>query len=146
LRAENYFASIILLYSFIENLLIWLVYAKILWDRAERGLSKKDVVIIRNWCNQLSFHSALHHAFSVRLFDSSLFERVNKVKEERNRIVHQMWLYEHRDKRHILRKKLEKLARVANELVSIFNKLARKTGADRKYAFFVVRPKRGILV
>src|SRR6266481_3659405 len=50
-ETENYFASIILLYSFIENLLIWLVYAKLLWNRAGRNLSKKDVVIIRNWCN-----------------------------------------------------------------------------------------------
>jgi hypothetical protein len=94
-RVEEYFTSIVLLYSFIENILVWLVYAKLLWDRAERGLSKKHVLIIRNYCNQLSFHSALQLAFAVRLFDSRIFQRVSKVKEERNRMLHQLWLYEH---------------------------------------------------
>jgi hypothetical protein len=145
-RVEEYFTSIVLLYSFIENILVWLVYAKLLWDRAERGLSKKHVLIIRNYCNQLSFHSALQLAFAVRLFDSRIFERVSKVKEERNRMLHQLWLYEHRKKRHVLRKKLEQLARIANELVRVFNKLVRKTGADRTYSLFIVRPKKGILV
>ena len=145
-QVEEYFTSIVLLYSFIENLLIWLVYAKLLWDRAGSGLGKKDVVIIREYCNQLSFHSASQLAFAVRVFDSQTFERVNAVKLERNRIVHQFWLYEHRKKRHILRKKLEKLAGIANELVSTFNKLVRKTGADRTYRFFIIRPKKGFLI
>lgn len=145
-HVEEYFASIVLLYSFIENMLIWLVYAKLLWDRAGRGLSEKDVLRIRDYCNQLSFHSALQLAFAVRVFDSKIFERVNTVKQERNRVVHQFWLYEHRKKRHILRKKLEKLARIANELVGVFNKLVRKTGADRTYSFFIIRPRKGFLV
>ena len=145
-QVEEYFTSIVLLYSFIENLLVCLVYVKLLWDRAGGRVSKKDVVIIRDYCNQLSFHSALQLAFAVRLLDLRTFARVNAVKQERNTIVHQFWLYEHRKDRRILRKKLEKLARIANELVGTFNKLVRKTGADRTYSFFIVRPKKGILV
>jgi hypothetical protein len=145
-QVEEYFTSIVLLYSFIENLLIWLVYAKLLWDRADCRVSTKDVVTIRNYCNQLSFHSALQLAFAVRVFDSRTFERVNAVKLERNLVIHQFWLYEHRKKRRILRKKLEKLAGIANELVDAFNKLVRKIGADRTYRFFIIRSKKGILV
>jgi len=78
----------VLLYSFIENLLICLVYVKLLWDRAARRVSKKGVVIIWDYCNQLSFHSALQLAFAVHLLDSRSFDRVNAVKLERHRVVH----------------------------------------------------------
>jgi len=32
-RKEKYFDNIVLLYSFIENLLKWLIFVKVLWDK-----------------------------------------------------------------------------------------------------------------
>jgi len=36
---ERYFEEIIMLYSFIENLLKWLVFVKILWQKSDKELT-----------------------------------------------------------------------------------------------------------
>ena len=37
---ERYFEEIIMLYSFIENLLKWLVFVKILWQKSDKELTQ----------------------------------------------------------------------------------------------------------
>ena len=113
-RKTRYFESIALLYSFIEDLLKWLVFIKIVWNKSEKGVMPDgEWEQLKQCCNQLNFYQLLNTGLSVDLFTYSFFRRLDKVRIERNQLVHQYWLYAHKGKGHILRKKLEKLASVA---------------------------------
>lgn len=134
---ERYFEQIVLLYSFIENLLKWLVFIKILWDKTEKGSIVKQLGKVKKFCKRLTFINALNMAYSIDLIDFKLYEKLDSIREERNDIVHQLWIYTHRDNKLVLRKKLEKLAHTANKLVGIFNKLTDEIGVDDVYDMFL---------
>lgn len=134
---ERYFEEIILLYSFIENLLKWLVFVKILWQKSDKELTQKEANKLRSFCKKLNFYNALYMAFSISLIDFNLYKRIDMIREERNNVIHQFWMYSHRNNLLVLRKKLEKLAGVANQLVGIFNQLAQEVGIDEVYEIFL---------
>jgi len=123
-KTEEYFEGVILLYSFIENLLKWLVCVELLWKGAS-SLPRK-----------LDFYDAQCKALTLKLITQTQFKRIDSIRKERNNVVHQFWLWRHRGNRSVLRRKLEKLARIANDLVGVFNTLTRKVGVDEVYGFF----------
>ena len=51
----------------------------------------------------------------------------------RNNMVHQFWLYAHRGDNRVIRKKLEKVAQVASDLIELFNDLGEEVGVDEYY-------------
>ena len=51
--------------------------------------------------------------------------------------MHQFWLHAHREDTSALRRKLESLATVANDLVGIFNDLTEEIGVDEAYEVFL---------
>ena len=132
-KKEKYFQDVILLYSFVENLLKWLVFTKILWDKSERGLDQDEIKAIGKYCQRLTFHSSSHMALSLNLIDFKLYKTIDDIRNQRNTVVHQFWIYSHRNNRLVLRKKLEKLAAVANQLVGVFNDLTNEMGVDFVY-------------
>jgi hypothetical protein len=134
---ERYFEEIIMLYSFIENLLKWLVFVKILWQKSDKELTQKEANKLRSFCKKLNFYNALYMAFSIDLIDFSLYKRIDMIREERNNVIHQFWMYSHRNNLLVLRKKLEKLAGVASQLVGIFNQLTQEVGVDEVYEIFL---------
>ena len=101
---------------------------------------------LKDFCNQQGFYALIRLGLAVDLVDIALFRRLEAVRLERNSIIHQFWLYQNRSNRLVLRKKLEKLAGVANALVGLFDDLVQETGADRSYAIFTIQPKKGILI
>lgn len=111
-RAEKYFESVILLYSLVENLLVWLLYVNTLWEIYSKPvkISSKDMEDAERFFQRLSFYNATWMALSTKLIDLDLWRRVDKLRKERNDIVHQLWLYEHRGGTSQLGKKLEELA------------------------------------
>ncbi len=127
-QRDKYFDSIVLLYSFIENLLKSMVYVKLLWNKSSRNIRHKEVKAVRQYCKNMNFFVALQTAFLLDLIDWKLYSRIDAVRKERNDIIHQFWLYAHRGNRLVLRKKLEKLVGVANDLTGSFSKLANKVG------------------
>jgi len=136
---EKYFQGIILLYSFIENILKWLVFVKILWEKADKELPEEEVNSLQSFCKKLSFYNALNIALSIDLIDFRLYKRINAIREERNNVIHQFWIYRQRNNLLVLRKKLEKLARVSNQLVGIFNQLTQEIGIEEIYEIFLYR-------
>jgi len=137
-QADKYFEGIVLLYSFIENLLKWLAWIELLWISAERrDLRPGDWKPVHDYAKSLSFYNAQQLAFSLNLLDRKLFTDLDTIRRERNDVVHQFWVYAHRGNRLVLRKKLEKLAGTANRLVGVFNKLVRKVGVDEVYELFL---------
>ena len=125
--------SVALLYSFIENILKWLAYANGLWQLSEKAMGVEEMKAVRNYCKRLSFYQASNSAYLAGLLDFDLFVRIESIREERNKVIHQFWIYEHRGNRGTIRKKLEKLANTANQLARIFNKLTKKIGVDEVY-------------
>jgi hypothetical protein len=145
-QKERYLAGILMLYSFIEKLLVLLTYTKILWENSEKTLHRRHQLVLKEFCNHQEFYSVVRLALAVRLIDIALFRRLEAVRVERNSIIHQFWLYQHRENRLVLRKKLEKLAHLANDLISVFNALVEETGADESYDIFTIRAGKGMLV
>lgn len=132
-KKEKYFENIALLYSFMENVLKWLVYANALWTRSAKKITPKDLREIRNYCKKLNFFGAISVAYIDGLIDLKLYERLHKIREERNTIIHKFWIYQRKGDLRVFRKKLEKLATTANSLVGVFNRLTKKIGVDEVY-------------
>jgi len=130
---EKYFEGIVLLYSFIENLLKWLVFVKLLWEKSDNVLGDKEINTIKTFAKNLRFYDVLRIAYGVGLIDFGLFRNLDDTRRDRNDIVHQFWLYTHRKDIGELRTKLETLAANANDLVEIFNRLTEKIGVDEVY-------------
>ena len=97
------------------------------------GMDKANVGI----CKNLTFHNALNIGFAIDLFDRDLFQKIESIRGERNNILHQLWIYEHWNKVSVLRKRLENLAKVSNELVGIFNGLTGEIGIEAIYKMFL---------
>ena len=133
---ERYFAGLILLYSLIENLVKWMVFVKLLWE-FNRELSNREILNHRIFCKRLSFYNALQISFSIGLFDWKFFKRLDGIRIERNDVIHQLWLYTHRGDYRVLRKKLEKVARVTDQLLDVFNALTEIVGVDEVYELFL---------
>ena len=136
-KKEEYFHSIVLLYSLIENLLKWLVCMKVLWDKAQKALHPDEVKAVREFCRRMTYYTALQVALSVNLIDLKLYKRLDQIRMERNDLIHQFWLYSHRDNRLVLRKKLEKLSNSANTLIGVFNSLTKDIGLEDIYQLFL---------
>ena len=142
----RYFESIALLHSFIEDMLRWLVFTQIIWNKSEKGVMPDgELEQLRQYCNQLSLYQLLNLGLSVDLLSYSLFRKLDAVRIERNQLVHQYWLYLHKGKTHILRKKLEKLAKVANALVGKLNDLIEETGMDKSYGFLDIKEGKNLI-
>ncbi len=52
------------------------------------------------------------------------------MRVERNNVVHQLWIYRHRHNPLVIRKKLEKLALVTNDLVGVSNRILERIGVN----------------
>jgi hypothetical protein len=125
---DRYFDGVVLLFSFIENLLKSMVYVKLLWSKSDRMIRADEVKAVRQYCKGLSFYDAQQVALALDLIDMKLYKRIDAIRKERNDVIHQFWLYVHRGNRLVLRKKLEKLAGVASSLVDSFNTLSDEVG------------------
>jgi hypothetical protein len=145
-KSTRYFEGIVLMYSLIENVLKWLVFLNILWDKCQGVLSQRETESLKQFCNQQDFYSALNLALVTGLIKHSLFRRIDQMRKERNDIVHQCYLFTHRRNQRVLRAKLEKLVNIADDLFVVFNALVEKTGADDSYDVFKVRRKKQLLI
>jgi len=71
---------------------------------------------IRQFCKKLNFYSATRTALAIGRIDYKLYKRVDNIRDERNDLIHQLWIFRHRNNRAVMRKKLEKLALVTSDL------------------------------
>lgn len=144
-QSTRYFEGIILMYSLIENVLKWLVFLKAVWDKSDHGLSERELDSLKQFVNQQDFSPTLNLAFVTGLIKYSLFESIDKIRKERNDLVHQCYLFTHRRNPRVLRAKLERLVRIADDLFMVFNNLIEETGADDSYDIFKIRRRKQML-
>ena len=132
---SKYFECVIVLFSLVENLIKWLIFVNILWTKSkeEIEMSQKEIRQLIRFCEDLSFKNASLMALSFNIIDFSLHKKIDKLRKDRNMLIHRCW--EDKDMRHYakLRKRLERLAEVSNELIGIFNKLTEEIGVDEVY-------------
>ena len=147
-QATRYFEGIILINSLIENVLKWLVYVKVIWNKCycDRIIPDQEFGRLKQFCNQQDFGSSLNLALVIGLINHRLYNQIDRIRIERNDIVHQCYLFTHRRNSRILRAKIERLVRVADRLFEVFNHLVEETGADASYDFFRVRRKKQIII
>lgn len=130
-QKDRYFEGIAIVHSFIEDMLKWLVFTQIVWNRSReesQSMMTGEVEKIRAYCNGLNFYSLLNTGLATGLFTFDFFTKLDNTRRERNSLVHQYWIYIHKGKRLIFRKKLEKLAGIGSDLVKCFNRLVDEIG------------------
>jgi hypothetical protein len=145
-QSTRYLEGIVLMYSLLENILRWLVFVKVLWDKSNRVLRSAELDALKRFCNQQEFGSALNTALAIGLIKHSLFRKLDRIRVERNDLVHHLYLFIHRRNSRVLRAKLARLVEVAEELYGLVNALVDETGADDSYDIFNVRRKKELLV
>jgi hypothetical protein len=145
-QVARYFEGIILMYSLIENVLKWLVYLKVVWSKCDSTISASELETLKEFCNNQGLYSTLNLAFATGLISHTLFRGINRMRSERNDIVHQLYLFTHRRNHRVLRAKLEKLMVLADGVFAVFNRLVEDTGMDDSYDVFIVRRGRAMLV
>lgn len=146
-QKSRYFEGIAILHSFIEDIVKWLVFTQTVWNKSqkEKSISTAELKKLKKYCNQLNFNSLLNVGLSIDLLEFPLFQRLDAMRGERNQIVHQYWLYTHKGKRYILRKKLEKLVGLANSLVGKLNQLVEETDMDESYGLFEISTGKNLI-
>ena len=133
------------MYSTIENVLKWLVFVKVLWDKSDRLLRQSETESLKAFCNRQDFYSALNLGLATGLIKHALFQRIDGIRRERNDILHQCYLFTHRRNHRVLRAKLKKVVSVAEELFTVLNNLIAETGADDSYDIFKVKRGRNMI-
>jgi hypothetical protein len=97
-----------------------------------------------SFCEGLNFYQAVNIAFATNLIKHDLYSKLDSVRRQRNSIIHQLWLYEHRNDMRLLRRELERLAKISNELIVIFNRLTKKFGFDDIYTAYLGKWKKAM--
>ncbi|MCX6682991.1 MAG: hypothetical protein NTY71_08430 [Methanoregula sp.] len=140
-KEREYFENIVLNYGLIENLLKYNVFLKISWDQTafdvdnsiDRKESLRKFEMARDYCTKLSFYQAGEMAVAINLIDCSLYDKISKIRKERNNIIHQYWLYKHKNDPKTLKMILKEVTGVSHELIKIFIKLFEEIGSTRVF-------------
>ena len=130
-----YFQAMVLLYSLIENLIKMVTLMQLLWNKTEGNILDGEAQTLRKFVLNSYYATVVKLAYSIGLVDYPLFQKLIRLKGRRDDIIHQFWLYSHRNDAAQLRKELEELAEASNSLIGIFNKLSKQIGVDEVYDF-----------
>lgn len=137
-KESEYFENIVLNYGLIENLLKYDIFLKLTWDQTgfavdhsiPRDESFKMYKISNDFCSKLTFYHAGEIALSIGLIDFSLYQKIVQIRKKRNNLLHQYWLFEHKDSPKKLKRTLQEDIEVSKELIRILLKLHRKIGSN----------------
>ena len=108
-QSSRYLEGMVVMYSVIENVLKWTVFVKLIWDRCDRNIPWGERERLRAFCNQQDFYSALNLALASGLIGYGLFRRLDKIRSERNDVLHQCYVFPHRRNRKVLRVRIGQL-------------------------------------
>lgn len=140
---SKYFQNIALLYSFHENLLKWMVAVQILWDRSDSErrnsgeINDEENKKMKIFFKSLTFYQAQNLALSLGVIDLNLYKQIEQIRKQRNDILHDLWLFEHRNDNKKLRIELENIANITNDLIQVFNELTEEIGVDEVYGIIL---------
>lgn len=139
--SELYYQETVLLFSLVENLLKFLVATKDCWDETSTKVDKAEIkekrtgktVLdeelqvdfenLRNKAKDLNFNNAINRACSLKLITDEQKEKLHTFRNERNDLVHQLYLFDNRNNPTIMRIKLLEAETITKELIDVFEDL-----------------------
>jgi len=129
---ERYLYAIFLCFSVIEDCLRLAVWTKSAEEIAPIG-RKEDVVTMRKYQEYIrkytyffrekSFYDLIRWALILKIITSELYEDLDKIRKERNLIIHKLWMEFRRGNYRYLRRKLEFYGRVCYEMIECLEKV-----------------------
>lgn len=143
-----YFQETSLLYSLAENLLKYLVATKKCWDAncqlVDELDAKKakgelvadedyyfDIEKIRNQVKKIRFVDAINDAHSLGLISTELKKTLDCFRQERNNLIHELYLFEERNNKELMKQRLTNAEAIVSELVPVFECLIfKEIGVD----------------
>jgi len=131
-QKEKYLYAIYLCFALIEEALRLTVFTYSSMEIAPAG-SKRDVVGKREYSDYIkelmsyfrdtNFYNLIRWALILKLIDSNLFKDLEKIRKERNELVHKIWAEFRKQNNAYLRRKLEFYGRVCSEVLELFGKI-----------------------
>ena len=139
--SDLYYQETVLLYSLVENLLKFLVATKDCWDETCRKVDKAvikekktgktvpdeelkvDFEVLRSNAKELNFNNTINRACSLKLITEEQKKKLHTFRDERNNLVHQLYLFDNRNNPTIMRGKLLEAEAITKELIDIFEDL-----------------------
>ncbi len=130
-KTTEYFKYTIILYSVTENFLKFLVATQECWDESGKQIEKSDkgqtydvdFGNIREKAKNYRFKNAIDKAKAQKLIPDELYAKIDKVREERNDFIHELWIFSERDNAEVMLKMLLNIRSIVIELTRIFEKL-----------------------
>jgi len=137
-RKERYFEAVLIMHMFIENILKWLVLTKVAWSKEQKAsIGEEEWETLQTFCKKTSFDRALKMALAISVVSWPLYQELDALRAERNDMVHQFWVYTHRNDHRLLKKEIERLAFMGKELVSTYNALLVEIGVEEVFEIFL---------
>jgi hypothetical protein len=132
-KEEHYFYLLLLLYSFVENILKHICFIDALRKQffGLGGDLHPDIIeILAEKYIDATFDQAIKNASKGKLKRSKeLLKSLGDLKRKRNNFIHQLWLHEQaRSNPKLLRRELEEAAYIANALVARINRMQKEIG------------------
>ena len=126
------------MHMFIENMLKWLVLTKVAWSKEKDAeIGEEEWETLQAFCKKTSFDRALKMALAISVVSWPLYQELETLRGERNDMVHQFWLYTHRNDHKLLEKEIERLAFLGKEMVSTYNSLLNEIGVEEVFEIFL---------
>jgi len=142
---ERYLYAIFLCFSIIEDCLRLAVWTKSAEKIAPIG-KKEDVVPLRKYLRYIEkyadffkkrdFYELIRWALILKIINSKLYEDLDKIRKERNLIIHKLWMEFRRGNYRYLRRKLEFYGRICYEMIDCLEKV---TIIREAYDFSVIK-------
>lgn len=127
---EKYLYAIYLCFSLIEDLLRIIVWVKFALEIVSTGRDEKKNIIrekeyekfikyYQNFFREEKFYRLIKWGLALKVIESSLYKKLEKIRRERNELVHKLWLKLRRKNYRYLRRKLEFYGSVCYELINL---------------------------
>jgi len=131
-KKDKYFYAILLCFTLIEDTLRLAVFTQLAMEIVPVG-EKSDVVGKReyfyyqdyfmNYFRGTDFYNLIRWSLAFKIIDSKTFKDLDKVRDDRNNLVHKLYLEKKRKNNAYLRRKLESYGRICYQILKIFEKM-----------------------
>lgn len=131
-KNDKYFYAILLCFTLIEDTLRLTVFTQLAMEIVPTG-EKSDVIGKREYFyyqdyfmkyfRETDFYNLIRWALALKIIDSKLFKELDKTRDERNNLVHKLYLEKKRKNNVYLRKKLEFYGRICDRILEIFGEM-----------------------
>ena len=141
-QKEKYYYGILLSFSLAEFMLKWITFIEGMWRPATK-VAQKDFLLLwdsyQEFFAKTTLYNLIREAFLLQIIDLDLYKSLDKMRKERNELVHKLWIENKRNDFRFLRNKLEFYASIENRLVKRFNRISNKVGIEEIFHYHGIK-------